>query len=66
LQTFPRISRPRFSLTGADSSCGTLAEKPVRRAAKRKTLYIIRGVTIRALAGCGKTPWKIRKRIDFL
>ena len=36
-----RFSPTRFSLTGADSSRGTHAEGPVRRAAKRKTLSII-------------------------
>jgi len=29
------------TLTGADSRCGTLAERSVRRAAKRKTLYVV-------------------------
>jgi hypothetical protein len=28
-------------LTGADPSCGSLAEGPVRRAGKHKTLYVI-------------------------
>jgi hypothetical protein len=36
-----RFSPIRFSLTGADSNFGILAEKHVRRAAKRKTLFII-------------------------
>jgi hypothetical protein len=36
-----RFSPIRFSLTGADSNLGVLAEKPVRRAANRKTLFII-------------------------
>jgi hypothetical protein len=31
----------RFSLTGADSSNGVNAVRPVRRAAKRKTLRVI-------------------------
>jgi len=29
-------------LTGADPSCGSLAEGPVRRAGKHKTLYVIK------------------------
>jgi hypothetical protein len=38
-------------LTGADPNCGSLAERPVRRAGKHKTLYVIaRGGIIR-LAG---------------
>ena len=36
-----RFSPIRFSLTGADSNFGVLAAKHVRRAAKRKTLFII-------------------------
>jgi hypothetical protein len=35
-----RFSPIRFSLTGADSNFGVLAAKHVRRAAKRKTLFI--------------------------
>src|SRR5580658_7020436 len=31
----------RFSLTGADPGCGALALRLVRRAAKRKTLFVI-------------------------
>jgi hypothetical protein len=34
----------RFSLTGADFSCEILTAKPVRRAAKRKTLYVVLNV----------------------
>jgi hypothetical protein len=36
-----RFSSTRFMLTGADPSCGSLAEWPVRRAGKHKTLYVI-------------------------
>ncbi len=36
-----RFSPIRFSLTDADSNLGLLAEKHVRRAANRKTLFII-------------------------
>ena len=35
-----RFSPTRFSLTGADSSDGTPVGRLVRRAAKRKTLYV--------------------------
>jgi hypothetical protein len=46
------------SLTGADPSCGSLAEGPVRRAGKHKTLYvIIRKIT---LAGAGAIPLRGR------
>jgi hypothetical protein len=37
----PHTSPIRFSLTGADSNFGVLAAKHVRRAANRKTLFII-------------------------
>ena len=36
-----RFSSTRFMLTGAAPSCGSLAEGPVRRAGKQKTLYVI-------------------------
>ena len=36
-----RLSPTRFSLTGADSDSGASVAEPVRRAAKRKTLYVI-------------------------
>ncbi len=35
------ISATGFSLTGADSSGGASAQRPMRRAAKRKALYVI-------------------------
>ena len=39
--TGERFSPTGFSLTGAHSSRGILPQRPVRRAAKRKTLYAI-------------------------
>ena len=36
-----RVSPIRFSLTGAARDCGAPSERPVRRAAKRKTLFIM-------------------------
>jgi hypothetical protein len=39
LKTKDRLSATRFSLTGADSSPRIPTGRPVRRAAKRKTLY---------------------------
>jgi hypothetical protein len=35
------FSPTRFTLTGAEASSGALATRPVRRAAKRKTLYVM-------------------------
>src|SRR5437868_14737168 len=42
LATGERFSPTRFSLTGAHSTRGIHPQSPVRRAAKRKTLYVIR------------------------
>jgi hypothetical protein len=35
------IAKTAGMLTGANPSCGSLAEWPVRRAGKHKTLYIM-------------------------
>jgi bacterioferritin-associated ferredoxin len=44
-------------LTGADPSCGSLAEGPVRRAGKHKTLYvIIRKIPGRRVANKSQLP----------
>ena len=41
LATGERFSPTRFSLTGAHSTRGIHPQRPARRAAKRKTLYVI-------------------------
>jgi hypothetical protein len=52
----PRLSPTRFSLTGADSDAGASVAEPVRRAAKRKTLYVIKNSSER---GTGAAMWAI-------
>ena len=43
----PVSRRDRFSLTGANSGRGINAVSPVRRAAKRKTLDVIRVILVK-------------------